>query len=392
MVDLPTVLKLIAGLLLVISAVLNALALWRGLKFTSCSRRKVGDRGPAGDGLPPVTILVPVCGLEPDAEAHFRRFLDLDWPAYQVVFTVLDPADPCIPVLREIESAGDSSREVNVNVGGLADGQNLKIRNLLNAWPLVRHEWLVLCDADVVADPGLLRRLLTPLLSGENVGMTHSLYCCRDESTLSTSLENVWINCDYWTQGLFGAWVKGVDFAFGATMAFSKSMLARIGGFEAVKDHLADDFQLGNRVARLGMEVRFADGFVTLRGAPQGFMDVWKHLLRWSRTVRVCNPGGFAGSLILNLTSLAIFALLLDFRLFIFSALAAIGCRILFANAARNLALGVSGLWKRFWLIPCKDVLQFMLWVLAFRNGEVVWRGSNFRVLPDGTLQRVNSD
>src|SRR5262249_15286727 len=136
---------------LIVSLGLNALAVWRGWLFVR-ERSSEGTRGVSAREEP-VTLLIPVCGVEGEGVAHFRRFCELDWPEYQVVFTVLDARDAALPLLGQLRSNERCS--VEIQVGGEATGVNLKIRNLLNARPRAKHEWIVICDADVRPDADL---------------------------------------------------------------------------------------------------------------------------------------------------------------------------------------------------------------------------------------------
>src|SRR5262249_49357395 len=155
--------------------------------------------------------------------------------------------------------------------------------------------------------------------TGENpskTGMVHSLYRCKKENSLASAWENIWVNCDFWVQGLLGDWMRGCDFAFGAAMALKRETLEKVGGFASLRDYLADDFQLGNRVFKSGLKIGFSPRWVTLQEGSSSFLQTWRHLLRWSRTIRVCQPGGYAGSIILNMTFWALLSLLINPSLF----------------------------------------------------------------------------
>ena len=233
--------KISIAFLLFLSVFLNALATWRAGRFIKrrSKRQKFAFR-------PPLSLMIPVCGLEEEGIEHFRRFCRFEWPSYEVIFMVLDPNDPAIPLLCEIQST--SNCKVKLQIGGRSEGANLKVRNLLNAFPLVAYDWIIVCDADVKPEPNFLDGLIFPFSETnpqkDEVGMVHSLYRCMNDKSLASSWENVWINCDFWAQGLLGGWLKGTDFAFGAAMAFHRSTLNQIGGFAVIRDYLADDYQL----------------------------------------------------------------------------------------------------------------------------------------------------
>lgn len=386
----------LAGFLLGLSVLLNGLAVWRAWRFVAGqrtgSRKTISFR-------PPVSVLVPVCGIEGGGIEHFLRYRRIDWPGYQVIFTVLEDSDPALPVLRQISST--AGVEVSLQVGGAAGGANRKIRNLLNAMPLVRHEWIVICDADVEPSPSFLEDLMAPFGesaaerhagsdgngSREAPGLVHCLYRHLEERSVASSWENVWINCDFWPQALLGDWLLGTDFAFGAAMAMRRTTLQEIGGLEAVRNHLADDYHIGHQVARLGKRIVFSDRFITLHAGAQSWSETWRHLLRWSRTIRVCQPAGFAGSILTNITLFALIAVAVKATVLLPWAAAALILRVALANQCRNWITGRRGLWSRGWLILFKDLAQVMLWGLAFHNGAVEWRGARYRLKATGELE-----
>lgn len=386
------ILSLITGavfLFALASLILNGLAVWRGWRFAN----KPPFSPLSSSNLPSISLVVPVCGIEAGGIQHFQRFCELDWPVYQLIFTILDPKDPAIPLLKQI--VPPSHVDLTILSGGEAIGANLKVRNLQNAQSVVKHDWMVVCDADVEPDTLLLRGLMSPFDSFNRdgkVGLTHSLYRIRSGTSHASDWESVWINCDFWVQGLLGDWMKGTDFAFGAAMAFRRDTLESIGGWPAFRDHLADDYELGHRIAARNKRILFNPRFVTLSVTPQSWSQTWQHLLRWSRTIRVCQPWGYAGSLVLNMTFAALLLLAADPNCFYTPCLSLILCRILFANQCRNWILGTRGIWSRSWMILFKDLAQILLWILAFRSGPVRWRGVRYLLKSDGTLHLLDSD
>lgn len=386
----------ILGVILLVSTLLNAMALWRGSIFVNSIDEPCEPQDPETP-WPSVSLLVPLCGLEEGFEKEIFRFLKFDYPDYNVVFTVLDANDPVIPVVSRI--ASQNPDKVFLNIGGEATGENLKVRNLLNGIKLVNHEWLIICDGDILPEPGFLRAMVLPFLPNKKiqlghikgpVGLVHSLYRTKSESNLAAAWENIWINCDFWVHGLLGDWLGKTDFAFGAAMALHRKTLEEIGGLEVLKDYLADDYQLGNRVSKLGRRIAFSSQWVTLREPSGSFVDNWKHLLRWTRTIRICQPAGFAGSIILNMTlwSLLFGVFSPDFW---YTAFLFIMVRMVFAWIAYNWASETDGMWKNFWLVPFKDIAQSVLWLFAFRNGNIIWRGKTYKLLADGKLLRLSS-
>jgi ceramide glucosyltransferase len=181
--------------------------------------------------------------------------------------------------------------------------------------------------------------------------------------------------------------LKPIDFALGAAMAVRRRSLAEIGGFAGLLDCLADDYQLGNRIARRGYRIELSPIVVDCLTDPMDGRAVWKHQLRWARTIRVCQTVPYLFSILSNATlwpllwvllsptgvSLAFFGLALALRI-----LAALDCQ---AKLTRS-----RGHSPFFWLAPLKDLLQVALWGAAFGGNEIEWRGEQMRLRRDGTL------
>lgn len=374
---------LVLVLFLVLSVGVNLIALWCGWQFI----RNQGAKHLVLTQMPEVTLLIPVCGVEGDGLSHFTRFTRLNYPKYQVVFTVLDPLDLAVSVLQQIPSTDQCS--VEVQIGGNSDGENLKVRNLRNAFPRVKSDYIAICDADIKPEPDFISKVFAPMFDSTLIGLVHCLYRSDNEMHPANSWENVWINSDFWVQGLLGDRLRGTDFAFGAAMAFRRQTLDEIGGLAMLKDYLADDYQLGNRIAKLGKRIVFSSQIITLDVSAQTWGSTWTHLLRWTRTIRVCQPGGHFGSILTNITAFSLLALMIDPWFFLPWSASALIIRLFAANQCRNWILGIRGFWNRWYLIFFKDLAQVALWFLAFRNGTIEWRGMKFHLTSNGKLNRV---
>jgi ceramide glucosyltransferase len=252
--------------------------------------------------------------------------------------------------------------------------------------------------------------------------------------------EAIAINADFWSQVLQGISLKPLDFALGAVMAVRRQALEEIGGFAALVDCLADDYQLGHRIAQRGHQLSICPVVVECWSEPMGWLGVWKHQLRWARTIRVCQPLPYFCSILGNATlwpllwlatspSWVALAVTIGFLCFRISSALDLYGRLLAlpygrgsvqssasadpsnhesANppihhpssiipsppsgssypVAPNLVKGGSPVLFA-WLVPLKDLLQALLWILAFLGNRIEWRGQKFRMKRDGTLIRM---
>jgi ceramide glucosyltransferase len=223
----------------------------------------------------------------------------------------------------------------------------------------------------------------------KDVGLVNCFYRLANPVTLAMQWEAIAINADFWSQVLQSRSLKPIDFALGAVMALRRQQLREIGGFEALVDCLADDYQLGHRIARRGHSIALSPVVVECWSAPMGWAAVWKHQLRWARTIRVCQPVPYFFSLLSNATLWPLLWLILRPAAPICAfALCCWLIRIMTAlNLEQRLTQGRT-LFAQGWLVPAKDLLQTAIWLLAFLGNRVEWRGRQMRLRRDGTLER----
>ncbi len=380
---LPYLSKILAWVLLAASlggAVYLAAAVASVAAF---SRR----RPETADGeCPPVTVLKPVCGDEPGLYENLRSFCDQDYPAFQVIFGVRDAGDPAVPVVQRVIREFPGARPV-LSLGGAADAANLKVSSLVSMFPAARHDILVIADSDMRVDRGYLRAVASAFRD-PRVGAATCLYSATPARGLPSRLGAMFINDWFLPSVLVALSCPELRFCFGATMAVRRDALAAIGGFEALAPYLADDYMLGDLVARHGYAVRLSPYVVECVVAEPDLRSLVAHELRWARTVRACRPAGYAFSIIGNgAVSLALLHLLASGFGVPGAALVllAIGLRAAL-HAAVRAAVRVPPPASP-WLLPVRDLLCLAIWAASFRGRGVIWRGRRFRVRPDGRFE-----
>jgi ceramide glucosyltransferase len=269
-------------------------------------------------------------------------------------------------------------------------GSNLKVSNLYNMLAYVKHEWIVIVDSDIRVGTAYLRSVM-PLLADERVGLVTCLYRAAQAPAFAARLEAIGITADF-VPGVLAAWLlEGMHFALGSTMALTRTTLKAVGGFQAIGDYLADDFMLGNLIAKAGYEVCLARYVVEVVVAPMGFYDMLKHQLRWSRSMRFSRPVGYLGAVLTHGTALALLNLLVHNGAV--PSLALLG-------VALSVRLGMAWLigihWlddkvlhKSFWLLPLRDLLNFGIWCLGLVGKRVEWRGRLLEIIGDGKIVQV---
>ncbi|HTL16232.1 MAG TPA: glycosyltransferase, partial [Patescibacteria group bacterium] len=243
--------------------------------------------------------------------------------------------------------------------------------------------------ADVKVSPDFLANALVPL-EDSKVGLVNCFYRLANPTTLAMDWEAVAINSDFWSQVLQSQSLRPLDFAMGAVMTTRRAHLEKIGGFAGLANCLADDYQLGKRISRLGLRIVLATLVVECWSEPMGWKAVWKHQLRWARTIRVCQPLPYFFSILSNATLWPV--LFLCFEQGTAETFFGVGClltRILTALDLYGRFTQAPARLGRAAMILLKDVLQVALWSLAFLGNRIEWRGEKMRLRPDGTLVRM---
>lgn len=359
--------------------------------------RRVADER---SGFPGITLLKPLKGCDAHTRECLESWMYQVYPGpVQVLFLVQDPADPACGLVREL-LALHPQRDARLCVFPERVGANAKVSKLAQAEALAVHDLLLVSDADVRAPSDFLANLVVPLRDPA-VGLVNGFYRLANPSTAAMRWEAVAVNADFWSQVLQSRTLAPMDFALGAAMLMRREALAAIGGFRALADHLADDFQLGNRIARAGWRIELSPVVVECLDAPAGWGAIWAHQVRWNRTIRVCRPGPYAASILANasiwtlLAAVAVwFTAAVPDRV-AFPLLSLFGAFLVARSLmAWRLAVRLSRipgrepeplLWVAAMAVP-RDVLGFAVWCVSLGGSTVTWRGITYRVGRDGRL------
>src|SRR5947208_6287443 len=233
---------------------------------------------------PPVSVLKPVRGLDFQSYENFASFCRQEYPDYEILFAVNDDADPAVAVIRRI-IADFPGRKIRLLVGAEQFGANRKVNKLARLAREAQNEVLVLTDGDVRVGPRYLREVVAPL-ADPKTGAVTSFYRGIAENNLGAEMEAVGASSDFFAGVLMAEWTEGMTFALGASIATTNAWLGKMGGFEAIADTLADDYELGHRIAKAGGAVVLSREAVWTMYPAQTLGSFWDHQVRWARTVR----------------------------------------------------------------------------------------------------------
>ena len=343
------------------------------------ARRKVA----LPEGQPAVSVLKPLYGTEPGLYENLLSFVDQDYPAVQIVFGVRGSDDGALPIARRV-IAERPNRDIALVVDSRVSGRNLKVANLVNMLPAARHDILVFADSDMRVGRDYLATVTAPLRDAAT-GLVTCLYKGWPTGGLWSQLGASHINFSFLPGALLGEALGAGGGCFGATIALKRAVLERIGGLTVVRDELADDHRIGTAVREAGFATALSPYLVETSVSEKTFECLWRHELRWARTVRLMAPVGFAGSIVTHAVALSLIAALLcGFSLTSLGFLA-LSCALRWVSAgaiARTLRLPSAGLW----LLPLRDLLSFAVFIGSFCGRNVSWRDQLFRIEPSGII------
>ena len=323
----------------------------------------------------PLSILKPVHGRDPRFYEAIFSHAAQKYPEFEILFGVSDPSDPALEDIRRLQREFPQ-RRIEIAIAP-THAPNAKAGVLAELARRARYPLLLVNDSDILVDPGYLMAVTAPLENPE-IGLVTCLYRARAESWASRC-EALGISTEF-APSVLAARLLGVsDFALGSTMVFRADTLRRIGGFEAIANYLADDYQLGQRISRLGYRIEFAPVVVETDLGGELWLQTWSHQLRWSRTIRVSRPAGYCGYAVTHATLWALVAMAAHQW---WVALLALGMRMLAGALVGAVILQDRNVLLNFWLIPLRDLIGFAVWLGGLFGHTVQWRDRELQLRP----------
>jgi len=336
---------------------------------------------PVAQDLPPISVLKPLAGVDQGLETNLRSFFDQDHPEFELLFAVREADDPAVPVVQALQKQFPA-RASRLIVTGEPPYPNAKVFSLDRMLAASRHDLLVMSDSDIRVAPGFLTSLAAEF-ADPNTSLATCPYRAVAGRSLWSNLEAEGMNTDFLAGLLVARMIVGVKFAVGPTLAARKSVLAKIGGFNTLKNYLAEDFVLGKFAARAGFGVILSRNIVEHHIGSEPWRVNAAHRLRWVRSTRRSRPLGYIGQLLTHPLPLAL----------IVCALApAWWPALIIAAAFRTLAAWSTSTWilrtkPRWHLVILQDMLSFAFWLAGFFGNTIVWRGRRYYLHSDGRFE-----
>jgi ceramide glucosyltransferase len=376
------------------STVFLVLALLAALRRARLARAQAAEAAAVADAaLPPVSILKPLHGAEPELEANLESFFRQSYPGFELIFGCREASDPALEVVERLRQRYPQVA-VQVVLSGEPQWPSAKVWSLEKMAAAAAHDYLVISDSDILVPPEFLRSVIPPLLEPAN-GLVTCLYRGIPARGLWSALEALGMSVEMSSGVVTAEMLEGVKFALGAAMAVRRDALEKAGGMEALAHYYSDDFVLGNRVAAADYRVLLSHCYVGHVLCVESFGRSFATQTRWMQSTRYSRPWGHLGT---GLTFAVPFGLL---GFLAASALghAGLGWALLAAAVANRVVQSVAVGWVLVgdrraltlcWLYPLRDLLGFASWALSYVGGSSFrWRGEMYRFTAGGRIVNV---
>jgi len=364
--------------------------LWSARSYLRETRLRLQEHAALGVSLPPVSILKPLKGMDPWIYESFRSHCDQDYPEeYEIIFGVSEPDDPAVAIVRRLQQEFPQKR-IELIVCSERLGVNVKVSNLVQMLRSARYDTLLVNDSDIRVDPSYLRRVVTPL-NDPRIGMVTCLYRGIAAATLGSCLEALGISTDFAPGVLVARSMEGgVRFGLGSTLVFRRRELQAIGGFEALLDYLADDYELGKRIHDLGRRVELSETVVETFLPAYSLTNFFQHQLRWGRAIRDSRRGGYIGLLFTFGLPWSLLAAIANYReiwAWVLLAVVAI-LRAVVGLVVGGRVLGDQQVLGWLFILPLRDLIAVLVWIASFGGNTINWRGDAFTLKNGRLVQR----
>lgn len=343
--------------------------------------RFLSTRRPAPSALEPISILKPLAGLDAGLESNLRTCFEQDYPAFEILFAVRESDDPSIAIVEKLRQEYPHV-PTRLMITGEPPYANAKVFSLDRMLAAAANDLVVMSDSDIRIDRQILRTVAAEF-QNSHLGVATCPYRAVAGTSFWSRIEAIGMNTDFLAGVLVARLLEGMQFAVGHTIAARRSALASIGGFDRLKDYLAEDFVMGKFAAEAGHGVILSSGVVEHHIGSTDFTHNAAHRLRWTRSTRRSRPWGYAGQLFTMPLPLAMALVAMDPSYWP-AALAAIALRFIAAYVISARVLRVKLNWL---LLPVEDLAEFCFWVAGFFGKTIIWRGRRYKLHPDGRFE-----
>lgn len=343
--------------------------------------------------FPPVTLLKPVCGMEPGLEEHLTSFFEQQYPSYEIIFGARRDDDPALDVVRRIVERYPSV-PVTIVTSGEPWRPNAKVCSLVKMYERASHDYLIISDSDVKVEPNYIAEVVQPMLDSRN-GMVTCLYRGLPTGGVWSKLEALGMSVEMTAGAIVANLLEGMKFALGPTMAIRRDALDAIGGFEPLADYCSDDYVLGYKVAKSGRQVVMSQHVIDHVVINRAFGCSMQHQIRWMKSTRCSRRAGHAGTALTFAMPFGVMGLVGAGAMHQW----ALGAGLFAAAYLNRVVLSLVAGWgvvgdrralSSAWLYPLRDLMGFFFWCASYTGRTIVWRGDRYRLGKCGRMVLVH--
>lgn len=364
------------------------LVLIASVRFRRNERRKTEADG----DFPAVTLLKPVCGMEPGLEANLTSFFEQQYPSFEIIFGARSDDDPGLDVVRRI-SRKYPSVPVEIVTTGEPLRPNAKVCSMMKMYNRAAHDYLIISDSDVRVTPNYIAEVVQPLLHPQH-GMVTCLYRGLPTGGLWSKLEALGMSVEMTSGAIVANLLEGMKFALGPTMAIRRDALEAVGGFEPLAEYCADDYVLGQEVAESGRQVVMSQHVIDHVVINRRFSCSMRHQIRWMKSTRFSRRAGHAGTALTFAMPFGLLGLVAGAALHHWLA----GLALFGAAYLNRVVLSIVSGWfvvrderalHLAWLYPLRDLMGFGFWCTSYLDRKIEWRSDWYRLEEGGRMVLV---
>jgi len=326
----------------------------------------------------PVSILKPLAGLDDLLESNLRTFFLQDYPNFEILFAVREAHDPAVTVVEKLRHEFPNV-PARLFVTGDPPYANAKVFSLDRMLKEAANDLVVMSDSDIRVTQDLLR-VVAAEFQDSNVGVATCPYRAIPGESFWSQLESTGMNTNFIAGILVARMLEGMKFAVGPTIIARRHVLQAIGGFDRLKDYLAEDFVMGKFAAEAGYGVILSSYVIEHHIGNSNISKNAAHRLRWVRSTRRSRPAGYLGQLFTMPLPLAL--TLVAWNHGWWPVLAVTAC--LRGLAAYVISVKVLAVRINWLLLPIEDCVNFLFWVAGFFGNTIEWRGRRYELFRDG--------
>lgn len=371
------------------STIFFVLSLLGAAKFQRDAREQRRKCNLPAAELPPVSVLKPVHGLEARMKENIESFFCQDYPHYEILFAADEEDDAALPVIREV-CARYPQIPTRILITGQPPWPNAPNYCFHRLTEVAAHEILVTSDSDVEVGPNYLREVVPPLLDAK-IGAVTCIFRGKNAGGYWAGLDAIGMSVEFTAGVLVANLMEGMKFGLGPTIALRKDSLASIGGYEAIRQYLSNDFVVCNFIEKSGYQIVLSHHVVDHVSPPMTLRQMWERQLRWAMGSRYSRPKGHVGTGLVYAVPYGILALVSGLIIGYPRIGIALFALTFLSRVAESWIIGwkVAGdevARREMWLYPARDLWGFVVWCASYLSKRSLWRDNQYELLKGGRL------